>query len=219
MATNKDEIQEFEEGIAEVEDVPEEVIDLYPKEERSIVKMMADITNTAFKAVKAVTKTGESSLRISKAFFPTVQNSTMMKETGKSLHDLREVAGLTIQELTESLDLKDSSILEAVENGTATLSFELTLRLASLVSRHDPIPFIIRSLRTYNPDVWKYLEDWGVGRIPLHIERERQFLGIYRGKDSVRKLSDEGFIKVLEFTRAAFEMAVHYAIENEIDHN
>lgn len=205
-------------GIRESEEeveISEDIIDMYPKEKRTIVKMMAGITNTAFKAVKAVSKTRKTSLRVGKILFPGIDQSSAMAETGASLRDLREVAGLTIQDLGEALNLKDNSILEAVENGTATLSFDLTLRLASLLARHDPVPFIIRALRTYNPEAWKLLDDWGVGTIPLHIERERQFMSIYRGNDSARELSDEGFQKVLNFTDAAFEMAIQFAFEKE----
>ncbi len=110
------------------------------------------------------------------------------------------------------MELDDKSLLEAVEEGTAALSFELTLRIAALIARHDPIPVIINSLRTYNPEAWRLLDGWGIGRIPLQVERERQFMSIYRGNDEARKLSDEGFQKILSLTRKAFEMAVYFAL-------
>jgi len=106
--------------------------------------------------------------------------------------------------------MKDMSFLQAVENGTATLSFELILRLASLLARHDPVPFIIRYTRTYDPDVWKFLEDWGPGRLPLQYERERKFINIYRRHDALRALSDQEFERLLEFTRSAFDLAVSF---------
>ena len=71
--------------------------------------------------------------------------------------------------------------------------FELILRLAALLARHDPIPFIIKLTRTYNPEVWEILEKWGIGRLPVQLERERQFINIYRGHDRARKLSDDDF--------------------------
>jgi len=185
---------------------------MYPKEERSLVKMMVGMTNTA---VKTAYKTGGLSLRMGKMLFPAAGDSAMMKETGEYLKGLREVAGLTAQELSEAVDLKDQSLIEAVENGTATLSFELTLRMAALVARHDPIPFIMRFIRTYNPEAWNILEDWGVDKIPLQFERERQFMNVYRARDEARSLSDEGFEKVLAFTSSAFEMGLHYAREAE----
>jgi len=122
---------------------------------------------------------------------------------------------MTQNEVSDALKLKDTSLLKAIEDGTATLSFELILRLAALYSRHDPIPFIIKYTRTYNPTIWKLLDDWGVGRLPLYIEREREFVNIYRNHDMVRKLSDEEFEKLLTFTRAAFEMALHFISNKE----
>jgi transcriptional regulator with XRE-family HTH domain len=139
----------------------------------------------------------------------------LMQETGSYLRDAREVAGLTLMELSEALDLEDKSLLEAVENGTATLSFELILRIASLVSRHDPVPFVMRMTRTYNPGIWQILHDWGIGRVTLQLEREREFLNILRQHDGARKLSDEGFARVLEVTKSAFELALFYALAQE----
>jgi transcriptional regulator with XRE-family HTH domain len=138
-----------------------------------------------------------------------------MLVAGNSLRDIREVAGLTLSEMSEALNLKDKSVLEAIENGTSTLSFELILRLAALIARNDPIPFILRTTRNYNPEVWRILDDWGVGRLPLQFERERQFINIFRRHDDARTLSDEGFEKVLEFTRQSFEMSLHFIQQQE----
>jgi transcriptional regulator with XRE-family HTH domain len=135
----------------------------------------------------------------------------LRREAGHYLRELREVAGLTRDELTDALELGDRSLLGAVEAGTATLSFELTLRLAAVLARHDPAPFVSKLVRSYNPVLWQLLEDWGVGRLPLQLEREREFVNILRGHDAVRDLSDRDFAQVLDFTRAAFENAVHFA--------
>lgn len=139
----------------------------------------------------------------------------LLQETGAYLKDLREVAGLTRDELSDALDLDDSTVLEAVEKGTATLSFELILRLAALLARHDPVPFIIRTTRAYNPALWQLLMDWGIGRLPLHFERERQFINVYRRYDMARELSDEGFERVLAMTQSAFDLALAYAADAE----
>ncbi len=135
----------------------------------------------------------------------------MRVEAGEYLRELREVAGLTRDELAEAIDLEDRTLLKAVESGTATLSFELTLRLAAVLARHDPVPFVSKLVRSYNPVLWQLLEDWGVGRLPLQYEREREFVNILRGHDAVRELSDEDFARVLDFTRAAFDTAVHFS--------
>ena len=135
----------------------------------------------------------------------------MRREAGRYLRELRELAGLTLDELGDAIELRDRSLLEAVEAGTATLSFELILRLAAILARHDPVPFISRMVRSYNPVLWQLLEDWGIGRLPLQLTREREFLNILRGHDRARTLSDADFQRVLAFTQAAFETALHFA--------
>lgn len=129
-------------------------------------------------------------------------------EAGRSLRDAREVAGLTVKELSEALELQDEGLLDAVEKGTATLSFELILRLASLLARHDPIPFVMKYLRTYDPAVWQFLHDWGLGRLPLAYERERRFVNIYRSRDAARQLDEEAFDHLLKFTDNSFALAL-----------
>ncbi len=184
--------------------------------EESLIKRLTSIPGAvADSAFRIVARTTDVPLRVGKALFLRPEQAEMMQEAGRTLKDLREVAGLTRDELSEALDLKDHSLIEAVENGTATLSFELVLRLAALLARHDPIPVILKFTRSYNPELWKMLKDWGLGRLSLHFERERQFINIYRRHDAARKLSDEGFVRVLDFTRAAFEMALHFAAEQE----
>jgi len=39
--------------------------------------------------------------------------------------ELRELAGLTVDELAAAVELRDKKVIEAVEAGAATLSFEL----------------------------------------------------------------------------------------------
>ncbi len=194
-------------------DILDEILNLYPGgKQTTLVKTLLNLVSTAS---KIASKTGEIPSKVGKTLFTSPEQDRMLQEAGASLRDIREVAGLTVKELSQSLRLPDQSLLTAVENGTATLSFELVLRLAALLARHDPLPFIIRYTRTYNPDLWAVLEDWGVGRLPIHIERERQFINIYRSRDSARKLSDEAFQQVLKFTQAAFEMALAFATERE----
>lgn len=178
----------------------------------SLLGKISGATSSAFKFAK---KTGDTSYKVGKAIIQSQDQLKLMVNAGASLKDLREVAGLTVNELSEAINLKDKSIIEAVENGTATLSFELILRLAALLARNDPIPFILKYTRTYSPETWRILNDWGVGRLPLHYERERQFINIYRSQDKARELSDEGFLRVLEFTRQAFNLSLHFIGEQE----
>jgi len=193
-------------------DPVEEILELYPKGKRSLAKMLIGMTSTA---VRLASKTSSVSALVGKAIVSTPERKKIIEEAGASLKDLREVAGLTVAELSEAIQLPDQSLLTAVENGTSTLSFELILRLSALLARHDPVPFIIKFTRSYNPEVWAVLEDWGVGRLPLHLGREREFVNIFRGNDNARKLSDAGFKRVLDFTRSAFENSLAFALEME----
>jgi transcriptional regulator with XRE-family HTH domain len=154
-------------------------------------------------------------LQVGRALLLSPEAARMRREAGRTLRELREVTGMTVDDLAEALDLRDRTLLEAVEAGTATLSFELILRLSALLARNDPIPFVAHMVRSYNPALWKILEGWGLGRIPLQLERERRFLNVFRGHDAARALSDEGFERVLDYTRAAFEMALHFVAEQE----
>lgn len=182
------------------------------QEEASLLDRIGEFTGSAFRFAR---RTTDTSLKVGRALMRSQDQLRVMLAAGESLRDVREVAGLTLNELSEALNLNDKTLLEAVENGTATLSFELILRLAALFARNDPIPFVLRYSRTYSPETWKILNDWGVGRLPLQFERERQFINIFRSQDSARKLSDEGFAKVLEFTRSSFEMSLHFIAEQE----
>jgi transcriptional regulator with XRE-family HTH domain len=182
------------------------------KEPEGLIERLTDLTGSALRFGMRATDT---SLKVARALINSQDQLRTMLTAGQSLKDIREVAGLTLSEMSEALNLKDKSILEAIENGTTTLSFELILRLASLVARNDPIPFIMRTTRNYNPEVWQLLNDWGVGRLPLQFEREREFINIFRRHDDARNLSDEGFRKILDFTRQSFEMSLHFIEEQE----
>lgn len=181
-------------------------------EAETLVNRIAGFTGSA---LRFAARSTDTSLKVGRALMKSQDQLRMMLVAGNSLRDIREVAGLTLSEMSEALNLKDKSVLEAIENGTSTLSFELILRLAALIARNDPIPFILRTTRNYNPEVWRILDGWGVGRLPLQFERERQFINIFRAHDDARTLSDEGFKKVLEFTRHSFEMSLHFIEQQE----
>lgn len=186
----------------------------------SIANLLSFVSlEVASGAARLLTATAGASYRFGRSMLRP-ERLEMMRDAGLYLRDAREVAGLTLMEMSEALDLEDKTLLQAVESGTATISFEFILRIAALVARHDPVPFVMRLTRTYNPAVWRILHDWGVGRLTLQVEREREFVNILRRHDAARKLSDEGYKKVLAFTREAFEMALHYAAHEEglVDH-
>lgn len=173
-------------------------------------------------ALQLAARTSEVPLRMARAVLASRRdpntlkpdNLKLMYDAGMYLRDLRQVAGLTLKDLAAALDMRDASLLESVESGTATLPFETILRLAALVARNDPVPFVIRMIRSYNPEAWGVLQNWGIGRLPLQLERERQFINIYRGNDQARELSDAAFQNIIEFTRSAFELAMQFAEES-----
>ncbi len=175
----------------------------------SISGITTDLTSTA---LKIASRTRETAAR---AVARTPEQLRMMAAAGESLRDMREVAGMTVIEVSDALNLRDKSILEAVEDGREVLSFELILRLASLVARNDPLPFVLRYTRTYHPRLWQVLHDLKIDQLPIQFERERNFINIYRRHDTARKLSDAGFQRVLQFTQDAFDMAIHFVAEQE----
>jgi transcriptional regulator with XRE-family HTH domain len=123
---------------------------------------------------------------------------------------MREAAGMSVAEVGNAIDLKDPALIELVENGKVALPFEIILRLAAVLGRNDPIAFIMRFTRSYNPDVWKTLESLGIGRLALQAGREREFANLYRASDVARGLSDEEFAELLKFMQAAFTMALAF---------
>ena len=173
---------------------------------------MADTVTDTLRKVGQVT---ETPWRVGKALLLSPEQAEAMRHAGEYVRDLRLVAGLTLDDLNAALELKDHSLLAAVEKGTAALSFDLILRLAAVLARRDPVPVVLQLARVYRPDLWRILEDWGVGRLSLQFERERQFVNIYRRHDQARDLSDAGFTEVLAFTQQAFEMALRLVAAQE----
>ena len=129
-----------------------------------------------------------------------------MVESGRLFKDAREVAGLTIQDMAKALDMKDESQLEAFEEGKGVLPFEMIFRSASLIARHDPVPFIIQLMRGYNPGWGKTLDKWGVGALPKQYERERRFINIYRKHDDLRNLTDMEFGRLITYVDSAMTL-------------
>lgn len=133
-----------------------------------------------------------------------------LEKTGAVLRGMREAAGMSVKEVSAAIDLQDPALLELVENGKVALPFEIVLRLASILGRNDPIAFVMRFTRSYNPEVWHTLENLGIGRLAVQAGREREFANLYRSSDAARRLSDDEFAAVLGFTKAAFELALAF---------
>ena len=117
-------------------------------------------------------------------------------------------AGLTAQDLSRALGLSDASELDRFESGRVAMPFELILRAASVLGRKDPVTFIMRATRAYNPDLWRALEALGVGKLVVQGAREREFANLYRARDAARALDDTQFAAVLAFAGAAFDLAL-----------
>jgi transcriptional regulator with XRE-family HTH domain len=149
-------------------------------------------------------------LGAAKMMLPKPGQRAALERAGTVLRRMRETAGMSVDEVGRAIDLKDPTLLELVENGKVALPFEIILRLASVLGRNDPISFVMRFTRSYNPDVWKTLESLGIGRLALQAGREREFANLYRASDTARRLSDEDFAEVLKFTQAAFAMALAF---------
>ena len=169
---------------------------------------LENITNVIDHAVKIKDRTADALLK-------SPEKLELMGKTGKVLKDMRETAGFSLEELSSVVKIDNPGILRSIEEGHAALPVDLMLRLASFYSRNDPLPFIIRFSRTYHPGLSKLLEKTGVDRMFIKAEREVKFINIYRNKDDARKLSDEGFDQVMDFTQKAFEMALHFVSEQE----
>jgi transcriptional regulator with XRE-family HTH domain len=127
---------------------------------------------------------------------------------GSMLRRARESAGITTRELGRAIDLGDAELLQEAELGKAVLPFEVILRLAGVLGRHDPVTFVMKLTRSYYPRLWKALDELGIGRLAVQMGRERELANLYRGNDVARSLSDEEFNAVLDFVKTGFDMAV-----------
>jgi transcriptional regulator with XRE-family HTH domain len=134
-----------------------------------------------------------------------------MAKGGSQLRKWREAAGMTARELSDAVGLGDTKLIEQAEGGAATLPFDLVLRLAGVLGRHDPIPVAMALTRQYNPQLWNALDAIGIGRLAQQGTRERELANLYRGNDAARRVDDKQFARVLEFTKQAFDMAVAFS--------
>lgn len=138
------------------------------------------------------------------------QHKAAVEKAGSLLHDLRQTAGLTVQDLGRALGLSDATDLELIESGKMAMPFELILRAASVLGRKDPVTFVMQFTRAYNPEIWKALEALGIGKLVVQGAREREFANIYRAHDRARALSDAEFAQALAFVNSAFDLALDF---------
>ncbi|RLQ22871.1 hypothetical protein DWB85_05345 [Seongchinamella sediminis] len=131
-----------------------------------------------------------------------------MAEAGHFLRDARETAGLSIKELSETLGISDKKVLEDIESGQTIMPLEAMLRAASLLARHDPIPFLIKFMRTYNPSLEQTLEQLGVLALPKQYERERRFVNLYRQHDSLRQFNDDEYDRFIRYMESSCNLVL-----------
>src|SRR5210317_167169 len=151
---------------------------------------------------------GENWLRTTVLNHMEPERLEAMADAGHFLRDARETAGMSIKDLTESLGLSDKSVLEDIESGQTIMPLEAMLRATSLLARHDPIPFLIKFMRTYNPALEKTLEQLGVLALPKQYERERRFVNLYRQHDILRTLSDDEYERFIHYMESSSNLVL-----------
>jgi transcriptional regulator with XRE-family HTH domain len=152
----------------------------------------------------------ELSLNLARSRISDPKQQAAIDKAGSLLRQAREAAGMSTRELGKAIDIDDPSLLEQAEIGRVALPFEVILRLAGVLGRHDPATFAMKLARSYNPSLWKALEDLGIGKLVVQAGRERELANIYRANDAARRLSDADFAKVLGFVKSGFDMAVQF---------
>lgn len=174
---------------------------------KALARQLQSVTASVLSMAGTATDLG---MTLAKSRLSKPHHKAAVDRAGSLLKDLRQTAGLTVQDLGRALGLSDSSELERIESGKVAMPFELILRAASLLGRKDPITFIMQLTRAYNPETWRVLESLGVGKLVVQGAREREFANLYRAHDAGRALSDEEFAQVLAFVNAAFELALDF---------
>jgi transcriptional regulator with XRE-family HTH domain len=152
----------------------------------------------------------ELSLNVAKARATAPREQASLEKAGSMLRQAREAAGMTTKELSQAIEIVDPKVLAQAEIGKAALPMEVILRLASVLGRHDPVPFAMKLARTYNPQLWKALDALGIGSLVALAGRERELANLYRANDNARRLSDADFADVLSFVKTGFDMTVKF---------
>lgn len=158
---------------------------------------------------------GESWLRTALLTKLEPERLEAMAEAGDFLRDARETAGISVRELSEMLGLSDRSVLEDIESGQTLMPLELMLRSAALLARHDPIPFLIKFMRTYNPALERTLEQLGIMALPRQFERERRFVNLVRQHDRLRTLSDEEYERFIHYMNGSCNFVLEVMLQEK----
>lgn len=184
-----------------------------PGKDKGLLTLARDLRSWTDFVLGIANTAADLSFRVATSRLTKPSHKAAVEKAGGLFRDLREGAGLTLQDLGRAINLKDVSLLEQVEGGKVGLPFEIILRLAGVLGRNDPIPVAMRLTRTYNPKLWATLESLGVGLLAVQAGREREFANIYRSSDAARQLNDAEFAAALKFVRASFEAALVFRAE------
>src|SRR5271165_2334013 len=176
----------------------------------AIMRIAHELTSWANSALGVAEGATEMTVAAAKSLARGPGRKAAIGKAGEFLRAAREAAGITVDELGTAVDLPDPTLIVEAEEGKAALPFDLVLRLAGVLGRNDPISFALKLTRSYNPGIWKALDDLGVGKLVVQAGRERDFANLYRANDAARRLTDEDFAHVLTFVGAAFDMAVGF---------
>jgi len=180
-----------------------------------VVSLAHQLQNWAGAMLNRVGNASDTALTLAAARTRAPGRKAAVEKAAALLRDLRQAAGLTLEDLGQALELDDPDFIGLVESGKVGLPFELILRLASVLARNDPVGFVMKMTRTYNPRIWKTLDALGLGKLLVHAGREREFANIYRRHDEARHLSDKDFAAALAFADAAFEAALAFQLKHK----
>jgi transcriptional regulator with XRE-family HTH domain len=137
-------------------------------------------------------------------------------KAGRYLKDLREVAGLTVEDLGKAIEIENLDLLRAIEEGRSPITIDILFRLASFYSRNDPFTFMMDFSKTYAPWIWQILRFTGLEKLLITLERELKFINIYRSRDVARALGNQEFDKLVAFTQQSFDMALDLIADTSI---
>lgn len=175
---------------------------------RPVIKVAQELRRWTDTVLGAAGSATDLSLNLLRSVARGPRQQAAIDSAGSLLRKARRAARMTTRELGAAIDLSDPRLLELAETGKAVLPFEIILRLAGILGRHDPVSFALQLTRSYYPGLWKALEDLGIGSLVVQAGREREFANLYRAHDAARQLPDRQFAAVLRFVDAAFRLAV-----------
>ncbi len=185
-----------------------------PETTASVVRLAKEVRRWTDNVLGIAGSATELSLNLAKAGARGPKQQAAIAAAGSILRQARETAGMTTKEVGKAIDISDIGLLEQAEVGKVALPFEVILRLAAVLGRHDPLTFAMRLARSYNPALWKGLEDLGIGKLAVQAGRERELANIYRSNDAARQLSDVDFAATLAFVKTGFDAAVLFRSES-----